>query len=47
MLKLEKSHEISEDDYHRFHKEIQELTDDSIKELDKVTEAKEKEILDF
>jgi ribosome recycling factor len=47
LKKLEKSHEISEDDYHRYHKEIQELTDDSIKELDKVTETKEKEILEF
>jgi ribosome recycling factor len=47
LKKLEKSHTISEDDYHRFHKEIQELTDDSIKELDKVTEVKEKEILEF
>ncbi len=44
---LEKSHVISEDDYHRYHKEIQELTDGSIKELDKVTESKEKEILEF
>jgi ribosome recycling factor len=47
LKKLEKDHVISEDDYHRFHKEIQELTDDSIKELDKVAESKEKEILDF
>lgn len=47
LKKLEKNHTISEDDYHRFHKEIQEMTDDSIKELDKVSEAKEKEILDF
>ncbi len=44
---LEKNHDISEDDHHRYHKEIQELTDESIKELDKVTELKEKEILEF
>ena len=44
---LEKSHDISEDDYHRYHKEIQDLTDESIKELDRVTEFKEKEILEF
>jgi ribosome recycling factor len=47
LKKLEKSHDISEDEYHRYHKEIQELTDNSIKELDGVMEAKEKEILEF
>ena len=47
LKKLEKSHDISEDDHHRYHKEIQELTDESIKVLDKVSESKEKEILDF
>ena len=47
LKKLEKSHDISEDDYHRYHKEIQELTDDSIKELDKISDSKEKEILEF
>lgn len=47
LKKLEKSHDVSEDDYHRFHKEIQDLTNDSIKELDGVLTAKEKEILEF
>ena len=47
VYQLEKKHDISEDDYHRYHKEIQELTDDSIKELDGVLDAKEKEILEF
>jgi ribosome recycling factor len=47
MKKLEKDHQISEDDYHRYHKEIQELTDESIVELDKVLAAKEKEIMEF
>ncbi len=47
LKKLEKNHTISEDDYHRYHKEIQELTDESIKVLDKVSEVKETEILDF
>jgi len=47
LKKLEKDHEISEDDYHRHHKEIQDLTDRSVEELDKVTEAKEKEIMEF
>ncbi len=44
---IEKSNEISEDDYHRYHKEIQELTDESIKELEEVLAAKEKEITEF
>ncbi|MBN1163331.1 MAG: ribosome recycling factor [Candidatus Krumholzibacteriota bacterium] len=47
LKKLEKSHDISEDEFHRYHKEIQEITDKSITELDKVTELKEKEILEF
>ena len=47
LKKLEKNHVISEDDYHRYHKEIQELTDEAIKELDNVTGLKEKEILEF
>ncbi|TFG88478.1 MAG: ribosome recycling factor, partial [Candidatus Atribacteria bacterium] len=47
MKKLEKSHEISEDDYHKCHKEIQELTDNAIKELDNVSVVKEKEIMEF
>ncbi len=47
LKKLEKSHDISEDDHHRYHKEIQELTDNSIKELEEVLTAKEKEILEF
>jgi len=47
LKKLEKNHDISEDDYHRYHKDIQDLTDNSIKELDRVSEVKEKEILEF
>ncbi len=47
LKKLEKDHVISEDEHHRYHKEIQVLTDDSITVLDKVSEAKEKEILEF
>lgn len=45
--KLEKNHEISEDEYHRYHKEIQELTNGSIKDLDTVMMDKEKEIMEF
>ncbi len=47
LKKLEKEHVISEDDFHRYQKEIQDLTDKSIEELDRVTEAKQKEILEF
>ncbi len=47
LKKLEKDHHISEDDYHRYHKEMQELTDDSISELEDVMKNKEKEILEF
>lgn len=45
--KLEKDREISEDEYHRYHKEIQDLTDRSVAELDVVAAKKEKEILEF
>jgi ribosome recycling factor len=41
----EKKHEISEDERKRLETEVQKLTDDTIKEIDAVTEAKEKEIL--
>lgn len=44
---LEKEHEISKDQFHRYHKEMQELTDDSIEKLTKLLEAKEKEIMEF
>jgi ribosome recycling factor len=47
LKKLEKDHAISEDDFHRHHKEIQDLTDRSIAELDTVAHKKEKEILEF
>ncbi|MDD3642823.1 MAG: ribosome recycling factor [Candidatus Krumholzibacteria bacterium] len=47
LKKLEKDGVISEDDYHRHHKEIQDLTDKSISELDAIALKKEKEILEF
>jgi ribosome recycling factor len=47
MKKLEKEHVISEDEYHRYHKDIQEMTDEATSELDKVTSVKEKEIMEF
>lgn len=47
LKKLEKSHDISEDDHHRYVKDVQELTDKSIAELDELVEKKEKEIMEF
>lgn len=41
----EKAGKITEDDMHRGEKEAQEITDDYIKEVDKVILAKEKEIM--
>ena len=44
--KLEKDHEISEDNSHDAHDKIQKFTNDYIKEIDDVLAHKEKEILD-
>src|SRR5207253_3471698 len=41
----EKKHDISEDERKRLEHDVQKLTDDTIKEIDFITEAKEKEIL--
>ena len=41
----EKKHEISEDERKRLEVEVQKLTDDTIKEIDELSQAKEKEIL--
>jgi ribosome recycling factor len=43
--KLEKSHEISEDDQKRLDNDVQKATDASIAEIDQMLAAKEKEIL--
>ncbi|MGE4318678.1 MAG: ribosome recycling factor [Deferribacterales bacterium] len=45
--KLEKDKEISEDDSKKFLDQIQHVTDDYIKNVDTVTEAKEKEIMEI
>jgi ribosome recycling factor len=47
LKRLEKDHTITEDDLHRSQKEIQDLTDASIEQIEKVLAAKEKEILEF
>ena len=41
----EKKHEISEDERKRLEHEVQKLTDDTVKEIDDLASAKEKEIL--
>jgi ribosome recycling factor len=43
--KLEKNHEISEDDHERLANDVQKATDGSIAEIDQLLAAKEKEIL--
>ena len=43
--KQQKKSEITEDDYKIMEKELQDLTDKKIKEIDKLAEAKEKELL--
>ena len=41
----ERKHEISEDELKRLEHDVQKLTDDTIKEIDDLADAKEKEIL--
>ncbi len=43
--KQQKKSEITEDDYKILEKELQEITDKKVKEIDKLAEAKEKELL--
>ena len=45
MKKLEKSHDLSEDNLKRELSNIQELTDKNISKLDEILKSKEKEIL--
>ena len=45
MKAAEKASKITEDDLHRGEKEAQDLTDEYIKEVDKVIAVKEKEIM--
>ncbi len=44
---LKNSKEISEDDFHKSHDEVQKITDDFIKKINDITAEKEKEILEF
>ena len=45
--KQQKASEITEDDYKLAEKDIQKLTDDYIKEIDSITDKKEKELTEF
>ena len=45
--KQQKASEITEDDYKIAEKDVQKLTDDYIKEIDKITERKEKELTEI
>jgi ribosome recycling factor len=44
---LKNNKEISEDDFHKSHDEVQKITDDFIKKINDITAEKEKEILEF
>ena len=46
LKKMQKNHDISEDELSVILDEIQEITDSHIKEIDKVLEHKEKEIME-
>ena len=43
--KKEKASEITEDDLKQAEKDLQKLTDDSCKEIDKILDNKEKELM--
>jgi len=47
LKKQQKNSEITEDDYKIAEKDVQKLTDDYIKEIDKITEKKEKELTEI
>lgn len=47
LKRMKKDKEISEDDFFKGQKEVQDITDEYIKKCDELTLAKEKEILEF
>ncbi len=47
LKRMKKDKEISEDDFFKGQKEVQDITDEYIKKCDELTQAKEKEILEF
>ncbi len=46
LKKLEKDKKISEDDHHRATEDVQKRTDEKVEQVDKIMEAKQKEILE-
>lgn len=46
LKKKQKNSDITEDELRKFEKDVQKLTDDSIKQLDQITAEKEKEVLE-
>ncbi|MBE9389236.1 ribosome recycling factor [Vagococcus salmoninarum] len=46
LKKMEKAKDISEDELHKLEKDVQALTDNSTKSIDKITVAKEEELLE-
>ena len=46
LKKLEKNHEISEDESHRGADDIQRMTDKFVSEIDKISQIKEKNVMD-
>ena len=46
LKKLEKNHEISEDESHKAAEDIQKMTDKFVAEIDKVAQVKEKNVMD-
>ena len=47
LKELLKNKEISEDDDHRAEQDIQQLTDDHVKQVDEIVEKKEQELMEF
>lgn len=46
LKKLEKAKEITEDELHTLEKDVQKITDDSVKNIDQIAKDKEQELLD-
>ena len=47
LKKMQKASEITEDDLKNGEEEVQKITDNHIKEIDKIASAKEKEVMEI
>ena len=47
LKKMQKASEITEDDLKNGEEEVQKITDNNIKEIDKIASAKEKEVMEI